>query len=94
MSIAETETDLRGILGSAEGLAVQKSRPQLDKYSRQFIAMSPFLALATANAKGRADVSPRGDSPGFVHVVDDKTILIPEVYKFIFEKFIDAMIQT
>ncbi len=78
MSIAETETDLRGILGSAEGLAVQKSRPQLDKYSRQFIAMSPFLTLATANAKGRADVSPRGDPPGFVHVVDDKTILIPD----------------
>lgn len=78
MSIAETETDLREILGSAEGLAVQKSRPQLDKYSRQFIAMSPFLTLATANAKGRADVSPRGDPPGFVHVVDDKTILIPD----------------
>ncbi len=78
MSIAETETDLRGILGSAEGLAVQKSRPQLDKYSRQFIAMSPFLTLATANAKGRADVSPRGDPPGFLHVVDDKTILIPD----------------
>ncbi len=78
MSIAETETDLRGILGSAEGLAVQKSRPQLDKYSRQFIAMSPFLTLATANAKGWADVSPRGDPPGFVHVVDDKTILIPD----------------
>ncbi len=78
MSVAETETDLRGILGSAQGLAVRKSRPQLDKYSRQFIAMSPFLTLATANAKGRADVSPRGDPPGFVHVVDDKTILIPD----------------
>ncbi len=73
-----TEAGLRNILGSAEGLAVQKSRPGLDKHSRRFIAMSPFLVLSTANARGKADVSPRGDPPGFVHVIDDQTFLIPD----------------
>ncbi len=73
-----TEAELRAILGSAAGLSVQKSRPGLDKYSRQFIAMSPFLVLSTANAAGKADVTPRGDPPGFVHVIDDKTFVIPD----------------
>jgi PPOX class probable FMN-dependent enzyme len=40
--------------------------------------MSPFLVISTANAQGKADVSPRGDPPGFVHIVDDKTFLIPD----------------
>lgn len=74
----KTEQDLRAILGSAEGLAVQKARPSLDKYSRAFIAMSPFLVLSTSNAHGKADVTPRGDPPGFAQVIDDNTILIPD----------------
>lgn len=73
-----TEAGLRNILGRAEGLAVQKSRPGLDMHSRRFISMSPFLVLSTANARGKADVSPRGDPPGFVHVIDDRTFLIPD----------------
>lgn len=78
MGIIENETELRLIFGNAEGLAVQKSRTKLDRYSRRFIAMSPFLVLSTANAKGKADVSPRGDPPGFVHILDDATLLIPD----------------
>jgi hypothetical protein len=78
MTIIEDETGLRGIFGHAEGLAVQKSLPRIDKYARQFIEMSPFLVLSTANAQGKADVSPRGDPPGFVQVIDDKTLLIPD----------------
>ena len=73
-----TEDGLRSIFGTAEGLAVQKSRPGFDKYSRQFLSLSPFLVISTANRQGRADVSPRGDPPGFVHVVDDRTMLIPD----------------
>jgi PPOX class probable FMN-dependent enzyme len=42
------------------------------------MAMSPFLVISTANAQGKADVSPRGDPPGFVHVIDDKRFLIPD----------------
>jgi uncharacterized protein len=76
MSLSETQ--LRDKLGFADGLAVQKSRPGLDKHSRKFISLSPFLVLSTASASGKADVSPRGDPPGFVHIIDDATFLIPD----------------
>jgi predicted pyridoxine 5'-phosphate oxidase superfamily flavin-nucleotide-binding protein len=45
---------------------------------RAFINRSPFLCLGTANAAGKADVSPRGDPPGFVQILDDETLLIPD----------------
>lgn len=73
-----TEDDLRAAYGFAEGLAVQKSRPALDKHSRAFIGLSPFLVISTSSAEGKADVSPRGDPPGFVHIIDDRHFLIPD----------------
>jgi hypothetical protein len=73
-----SEADLRKVFGIAEGLSVAKARPSLDRHSRRFIALSPFLVIATSNAKGEADISPRGDPPGFVRVIDDKTLLIPD----------------
>jgi uncharacterized protein len=73
-----TESQLRDKMGFAAGLAVQKTRPALDKHSRRFISLSPFLVLSTASAAGRADVSPRGDPPGFVHIIDDGAFLIPD----------------
>ena len=73
-----TEEKLRAKFGEVHPLAVTKSRPAIDKYSRQFIAMSPFVVVSTADANGKADLSPRGDPPGFVHIVDDHTILIPD----------------
>jgi len=72
------EEDLRAKFGEVSHLASAKSRPALDKYSRQFISLSPFLVISTADANGRADLSPRGDPPGFVAVIDDHTILIPD----------------
>jgi len=77
MTIAD-EAGLRARFGEVHPLAVAKIRPALDQYSRQFIALSPFLVISTADASGRADLSPRGDPPGFVHVIDDSTILIPD----------------
>lgn len=74
----DSEGELREKFGEVHPLAITKSRPALDQYSRQFIAMSPFLVISTADADGKADLSPRGDPPGFVHVVDDRTILIPD----------------
>ena len=74
----ESERTLREKFGEIHPLAITKSRPALDRYSRQFIAMSPFLVISTADADGKADLSPRGDPPGFVHVMDDHTILIPD----------------
>ncbi|MFO1122723.1 MAG: pyridoxamine 5'-phosphate oxidase family protein [Hyphomicrobiales bacterium] len=73
-----SEAELRRRFGGIHPLAIQKSRPALDKHSRRFIALSPFLVISTANAQGKADLSPRGDPPGFVHVVNDTTILVPD----------------
>jgi PPOX class probable FMN-dependent enzyme len=69
---------LREALGSPSELAERKAVPALDKYSRAFIARSPFLTLASTDATGRTDVSPRGDQPGFVLVLDDHTLFLPE----------------
>jgi PPOX class probable FMN-dependent enzyme len=73
-----SEKELRDVFGIAEGLSVAKARPSLDSHSRQFISLSPFLVIATSNASGAADISPRGDPPGFVRVIDDRTLLIPD----------------
>ncbi len=57
--------------------AVLKQQAALDHHMKAFIAVSPFLCLATSSAGG-ADVTPRGDRPGFVHVQDDHTLLVPD----------------
>lgn len=77
MTIA-TETALREIIGDAHPITVDKEMDRLDKHARHFITLSPFLCLGTTNGDGQADVSPRGDPAGFVKVVDDRTLLIPE----------------
>jgi hypothetical protein len=73
-----SEAELRQIFGHAEGLAVSKSLRRLDRHCRYFIARSPFLVIGTMSADGRADVSPRGDPAGFVQVIDDTTLAIPD----------------
>ena len=50
----------------------------LDEHSRAFIAASPFVLLATSNAAGQCDVSPKGDAPGFVLVLDDTHLVVPD----------------
>lgn len=77
-TVYETEEALRALMGQPMELAVRKALPALDKYCRAFIERSPFLSLGTADAQGRADVSPRGDRPGFVLVLDDRHLFIPE----------------
>lgn len=72
------ESTLRELVGEPIELAVLKARPSLDKHSREFIARSPFLSLGTSDSSGKVDVSPRGDAPGFVLVLDDNTLFIPE----------------
>ena len=57
--------------------SVRKSLPALDRHMRAFIGLSPFLCLGTSSDAG-ADVTPRGDAPGFVHVVDEHTLLVPD----------------
>ena len=58
--------------------AVRKQLAALDGHCRTFIAKSPFLVMGTAGGDGSLDVSPKGDAPGFVAVLDDRTLLIPD----------------
>lgn len=69
---------LRELVGAVNPLAERKVLTALDRHCRDFIALSPFLVLASADAQGGADASPRGDAPGFVTVLDDRTLLIPD----------------
>jgi PPOX class probable FMN-dependent enzyme len=70
--------ELRELLGEPSELSVRKERSSLDGSFSEFIARSPFLLLASAGASGRCDVSPKGDVPGFVRVLDDKHLIIPD----------------
>ena len=72
------EAALRELLGTPSGAAVGKECTALHELDRQWIAASPFLLMATAGADGTCDVSPKGDPAGFVHVLDDTTIAMPE----------------
>lgn len=73
-----SEEALRDLYGRPSELALAKERDRLDRWSRRFVELSPFLVLGTADAEGRQDASPRGDPPGFVRVLDDRTLLIPD----------------
>jgi PPOX class probable FMN-dependent enzyme len=73
-----SETALRAVIGDAHPITVDKELDHLDVHALHFIELSPFLCIGTTNSEGRADVSPRGDPPGFVTVLDDRTLLIPE----------------
>jgi len=73
-SIAE----LDAITERASGGAAGKTMTRIDVYARQYIGLSPFCCLATSDGKGHADVTPRGDKPGFVRILNDNTLLIPE----------------
>ncbi len=72
------EAALRALFPETHALAVQKCLDRLDAHARDFIARSPFLCIGTQAPDGRADVSPRGDPKGFVQVLDDRTLLIPD----------------
>ncbi|HEY1798272.1 MAG TPA: pyridoxamine 5'-phosphate oxidase family protein [Stellaceae bacterium] len=78
MSIVEDIRELREIYGEPSERVIKKQLPRLEQHSRAFIAMSPFIVMATCDAEGRCDASPKGDAPGFVTVVDDDTLLIPD----------------
>jgi PPOX class probable FMN-dependent enzyme len=70
--------ELRARYGAVHPLALDKVLDRFDRHARAFIELSPFLVLGTADADGKQDVSPRGDPPGFVRVLDDRTLAIPD----------------
>ncbi len=73
-----SEAELRDLLGEPAARSVTKERPRLHQRDRQWLAASPFCLIATADAGGRCDVSPKGDPPGFTYIIDDRTIAIPD----------------
>jgi PPOX class probable FMN-dependent enzyme len=73
-----SEEELRALLGEPMPRAVSKERVRLHERDREWLAASPFCLVATAGADGTCDVSPKGDPPGFTHVIDDTTIAVPD----------------
>ncbi|MET8685427.1 MSMEG_1061 family FMN-dependent PPOX-type flavoprotein [Streptomyces sp. NPDC004732] len=65
-------------LGQPDAMVKDKVKDRIDDHVRHFIAHSPFLTMATADAAGRADCSPRGDYPGFAKVLDERTLTLPD----------------
>jgi hypothetical protein len=76
--VVSSEAELRSLLGEPLPIVQAKVATRLNALTRQFIERAPFVCLATTGADGSVDVSPRGDPAGFVRVLDDATLLIPE----------------
>ena len=74
----DSYSELRNVYKPPAPRATQKVLDHLDIHCRNFIAFSPLCVLSSADANGQADASPRGDPPGFVQVLDDKTLLLPD----------------
>jgi PPOX class probable FMN-dependent enzyme len=73
-----TVEEYRALRGDGSHLVYDKSMRVIDDHIRNFLAMSTFLTIASIDADGNMDISPKGDPPGFVKVLDDTTIAIPE----------------
>jgi PPOX class probable FMN-dependent enzyme len=76
--LVKDDASLRALFPPTHAIAVQKSMSRLDDHAKAFVARAPFLCIGTQSPEGRADVSPRGDAPGFVQLLDDRTLLIPD----------------
>ncbi len=78
MAAIRDEEHLRGLIGSPTELVAAKVAPALNDLTKEFVLRSPFVCVATARPDGGLDVSPRGDPAGFVRVIDERTLLLPE----------------
>ncbi|QED46320.1 pyridoxamine 5'-phosphate oxidase family protein [Cytobacillus dafuensis] len=76
--IITSEEELRSLLGTPGKNAANKVINHLDHHCKEFISKSPIVFVSTSNADGHCDTSPRGDFPGFVHIMDDHHFVIPE----------------
>jgi PPOX class probable FMN-dependent enzyme len=72
------ENALREVIGQPGELVVAKVADRLNNLTRQFIERSPFVCVATSRPDGGLDVSPRGDPAGFVRILDERTLLLPD----------------
>jgi hypothetical protein len=76
--VLTTEAEIRALVGTPIQRSLLKEQTRIDGHFRAFIAASPFLLIATAAADGTCDVSPKGDAPGFIRVLDDRRLVIPD----------------
>ena len=78
MKFVETREELRALYRQPGEAAVRKEMRSLDAHSKSFLARSPFVLIGSQDRAGNGDVTPKGDRPGFVAVLDDATIAIPD----------------
>jgi PPOX class probable FMN-dependent enzyme len=78
MTAIGDEAQLRSLIGEPKDIVKAKLSDRINQLTRQFIERSPFVCVATTRPDGSVDVSPRGDPPGFVRVLDQSTLLLPE----------------
>ena len=78
MRTIREEAELREAIGHPTEVVLSKIADHLTPLTRTFVEASPFLCIATSSPDGRCDVSPRGDPAGFVRILDDSTLLIPD----------------
>ena len=78
MTDIRDEPALRAVIGEPLELVLTKIADRLNGLTRQFVERSPFVCVATACPDGGLDVSPRGDPPGFVRILDERTLLLPD----------------
>ena len=76
--VISTEEQLREVLGTPGRGAVAKAIDRIDEHFAAFIGRSPFMLIGSSDAEGNQDVSPKGDPPGFVRVLDERTLAIPD----------------
>jgi len=78
MDIVDDPGTLRAVYPMPSERVANKVLPRLGHYMPEFIGLSPFVIVATSGEGGKIDASPRGDAPGFVRVVDDRTLHLPD----------------
>lgn len=78
MQFVTSREELRAAFKPTHEVAVQKELRRIDGHARRFIEKSPFVFIGSQDGTGKGDVSPKGDQPGFVRVLDDQTLAIPD----------------
>lgn len=70
--------ELKELVGTPHEAVVLKSISMIDEQAKAYIAQSPMVFVSSSNEIGQCDVSPRGDEPGFVHVINERQLIIPD----------------
>ena len=78
-NVVRSEAELRELMGAPIAPpVVEKTMTSLDRHCVAFIGRAPFVFVSSSDAEGRMDISPKGDAPGFIKVLDSKTLVIPD----------------